>query len=99
LNAGVIGAMRRAPERGAVLLLLLFALAAPRLVGADTDAADGTFVRSFVLASPHLAPPALVSSFPNSTGSSELGSVPPRCLAAAPIVRWFELHEFGFCRL
>jgi hypothetical protein len=54
-NSGVIGAMRRTPERGGgrallPVVLLLVELASPRLVGAVTDAADGTFtLHSFLL--------------------------------------------------
>jgi hypothetical protein len=87
-RAGVIGAMRRAPERGALLLLLL-ALAAPRLVGADTNAADGTFLPS---CSPRLASSLFVRFAPEFHKEQ-------RVRPAAPIVRRFELHEFGFCRL
>jgi hypothetical protein len=83
-NSGLIGAMPRTPEHGGgqVLLpvvLLLVALAAPRLVGAVTDAADGT---SFTVHSFSCSRLGFVRFgccwFPNSSTPCGFGSVPFR---------------------
>jgi hypothetical protein len=100
-NSGLIGAMPRTPEHGGgqallPVVLLLVALAAPRLVGAVTDAADGT---SFTVHSFSCSRLGFVRFGSAVVGSRiparPAGSVPFRSARRSDRARRFELREIA----